>query len=415
MDLVTDLHLHSKYARAVSSQMTIPGIARMAKRKGIGLMAAPDWTHPLWLQELKANLVEKGEGVYECEGVKFLLVTEIASIYSQGGKGRRIHNLVFAPSLAAVEKINAALQKWGANLLSDGRPIVGLSAKDLLQLVLEADKDCLVVPAHIWTPWFSLYGSVSGFDSIEECFGDLGPEIKAIETGLSSDPKMNWRIKELDSRAIVSFSDAHSLAKMGREATVFKIQDIKRLRYEDIKKAIEGQKIAYTIEFYPEEGKYHYTGHRKCAVKQTPQQTKKLGETCPVCGKKLTVGVMHRVEKLASRSDNYQPSKRPKYKMLVPLAEIIAEAKNVGVSSLGVLNEYNCLTDYFGSEFKVLLEVPVAAIAKIGGERIAEGINKVRKGDIFIDPGYDGVYGRVKIWFAEPTGKQKPQGQMTFF
>lgn len=399
MRVVADLHLHSPYARAVSLKMIIPEIAKWGRIKGIDLLAVPDWTHPLWLKELKTGLIEVGEGIFvakvDPKGAKFLLATEISSIYTQGGKTRRIHNLVFAPSFKVVEKINDELKSRGANLLSDGRPIIGLSAKDLLQLVLEADKNCLVIPAHIWTPWFSLYGANSGFDTLAECFGDLSKELKAIETGLSSDPQMNWRIKELDSRTILSFSDAHSLIKIGREATVFEVE---KIEYKEIKKAIENQSIVYTIEFYPEEGKYHYTGHRKCGIKQTPVETRKLGVTCPVCGKKLTVGVMQQVEHLASRPENYQSPSRPPYKKLVPLSEILAEVYNCGVMTKKVLSEYNRLTDNFSSELSVLIDAPINNIAKMGGEKLGEAIDKVRKGNIFVDPGFDGVFGKVKIW-----------------
>jgi len=265
-----------------------------------------------------------------------------------------------------------------------------------------------------WTPWYSLYGSNSGFDSLKECFGEFTEQITAIETGLSSSPAMNWRIAELDNRSIVSFSDAHSPQKLGREATVFETEDIKKLRYEDIREAIINNKIAYTIEFYPEEGKYHYTGHRNCGVKQSPEETKKLGETCPVCGRKLTVGVMHRVEELASRPVDFKPENRPPYKMLVPLMEILAEVLSSGFSSQTVENEYNCLTEYFGSEFGILLKTPLKEMAKIGGERLAEAMDKVRKGDIFIDPGYDGVFGKVKIW-GEGGEAEDEKKQMSLF
>ena len=426
MQLIADLHLHSKYSRAVSPQMVIPEIARWAKKKGIDLVATADWTHPLWLRELKENLVEAGEGIFhfksEPQNIFFLLVTEISSIYSQAGKGRRIHNLVFAPSFKIVEKINAALIRRGANLISDGRPIIDLTSRELAELVFSVSKKCLIIPAHLWTPWYGLYGSKSGFDSIKECFGEFTPQIRAIETGLSSSPDMNWRIAELDSRTILSFSDAHSLPKLGREATVFELADslagkVKHLSYQVIKKAIVNQEIAYTIEFYPQEGKYHFTGHRKCQVCHSPAQTKKLGTTCPVCGRPLTVGVMQRVEELATRPEGYQPGNRPPYKMLVPLAEIIAEALGVGVSTQAVQGIYTRLIGEFGSEFKVLLEESTNKIAKISSEKVAEGVSRVRSGDLVIDPGYDGVFGTVKIWpaSAEASVGKPPQKQMSLF
>ena len=465
MEIIADLHLHSKYSRAVSPQMVIPEIAKWARRKGIGLVGAPDWTHPLWLRELKENLEEVGEGVYkikssklkvQSENVYFLLSTEISSIFSQHGRSHRIHNLVLAPSFSVVEKINNKLRSRGVNLLSDGRPITGLSSIELCELVFSVAKDCLVIPCHVWTPWFSLYGSRSGFDSIGECFQDMSKYIYAIETGLSSSPDMNWRIKELDSRSIASFSDAHSGAKLGREATVFEMKELSfknvsmalrsataisspRRRYgnsstseEPLRVTVRGvsPRILYTIEFYPEEGKYHYTGHRNCGVKHSPEETKKLGETCPVCGRPLTVGVMQRVEELATRSAEEVKIKeveienglrgvgwqnRPPYVMLVPLMEILAEALGSGVSSQIVETEYNRLIREFGSEFNVLLKASTEEVGKIAGERVAEGIFRVRSREVVIDPGYDGVFGTVKIWPSSIKALGDKQKQMSLF
>ena len=344
-----DLQLHSKFSRAVSRDMTIPNIAAWARRKGIGLVATGDWTHPLWFRDIQANLEEIGSGLLklkpniqeksQASSIKsktindplFLLATEISCIYSQGGKGRRIHILVWVPTLVAAEKINHEMTKRGCNLMSDGRPIIGLSAIQIAELVLSIEPKALIIPAHAWTPWFSLYGSMSGFDSIDEAFGPYAKNIYAVETGLSSNPSMNWRIKELDGRSIVSFSDAHSGPKIGREATVF---ELPQLNYENICQAISqntqnirkpenqtirnsevpihrqtelsessGPHIAYTIEFYPEEGKYHWSGHRACNIRRSPDDTKKNGEMCPVCGKPMTQGVEQRVGELASRSE----------------------------------------------------------------------------------------------------------------
>jgi uncharacterized protein (TIGR00375 family) len=433
MEIISDLHLHSRYSRAVSQQMVIPEIAQWAKKKGIDLVATADWTHPLWLRELKSNLQEAGEGIY-ChkdgpQDVSFLLSTEISSIYSQGGKPHRIHNLVFAPSFEAVEKINTSLRNRGANLLSDGRPIIGLSARDLAQLVYEADKNCLVISAHAWTPWYSLYGSLSGFDSLRECYGDMEKYIRGIETGLSSDPAMNWRIPELDTRAIISFSDAHSPRNLGREATVFEVPDKKHLSYEDIRQAIVNNKVSYTIEFYPEEGKYHYTGHRNCGVKMSPEETKKLGTICPTCGRRLTIGVLDRVQQLSQRTlaqeeleitkDEFGVKKisygqRAAYVMSVPLLEILAESLGAGVASQIVETEYDRLIASLGSEFGVLLKADVEDIAKIAGPKVAEGIKRVRAGEIIVDPGFDGVFGTVKIWPIESEAKPEEK-QMSLF
>jgi len=431
MELIADLHLHSKYSRAVSQQMAIPEIAKWAKRKGLGLVGAPDWTHPLFFRELKSDLVEAGEGIYACRqdsgGPRFLLVTEISSIYSQDGRGRRIHTLVFSPSITIAEAINQKLRNRGVNLLSDGRPLTGLSVRELAEIILGVSRQCLIVPSHLWTPWYGTYGDRGGFNSLQEAYGDLASEIFAIETGHSSDPAMNWRIEELDSRTILSFSDAHSPPKMSREATVFKIQDDRKIGYQDISRAIKENKIAYTIEFYPGEGKYHYTGHRSCGVVQSPEETNKLGETCPVCGRPLTVGVMHRVEELATRrSEEVETSEkiigggvkaigwdgRPPYVRLVPLMEILAESFNSGFSSQKVLNEYIRLTEVLAPELRILIEEPLGKIAKVAGEKLAEGVMKVREGNIFVDPGYDGVFGTVKIWPGEgPSSAKASEGQ----
>lgn len=416
MKVIADLQIHSRFARAVSPNMTVPVIAQWAKKKGIGLVATGDWTYPVWLRELEAGLTEAGEGVFKAKEVPdspfFLLSTEISSIYSQGDKVRKIHTLIFAPSFEVVEKIGRELTIRGAKLMSDGRPIVGLSARDVAEIALSVDERCLIIPAHAWTPHFSLFGSISGFDSISECFGDLSGSIYAIETGLSSDPAMNWRIEELVNRRIVSFSDAHSPAKLGRESTVF---DLPEVSFENVRKAIKGEEgphIDYTIEFYPEEGKYHYTGHRNCSVVHSPNETRKLGTVCPVCGRKLTVGVASRVEELASldietksKIDEFgvrwvidKEERRRPYVMLVPLLEILAEALGSSAGSQKVLLLYDQMINLLESEFKILLETKIEDTNRIAGAKVGEAISKVRSGDIAIEPGYDGVFGKVSIW-----------------
>lgn len=446
--IIADLHLHSKYSRAVSPKMELAEIWRWAKIKGIDLAATGDWTHPLWLREIQGKLEEDPEkrGLFrlkkeyrpmEAESEKeplFLLSTEISSIYTQGGQGRRIHTLVWLSGLEAVEKFNQKLLERGANLMSDGRPIVGLPAKQILELALEADELALVIPAHVWTPWFSLYGSKSGFDSIKECFGDLAPYIQAVETGLSSDPAMNWRVEELDRRAIVSFSDAHSGSKLGREATVFEMPK-GQLSFKGIREAVLAETkphIAYTIEFYPEEGKYHYSGHRNCQVKHSIEETRKIGTTCPVCGKGLTLGVEYRVEQLATREVSTQKiegkngltgiradkkahpelARKPPYVMLVPLQEILAEALEVGAGSQKIGVEYSRLVNHFGGEFKILLETELEELAKIAEPRIVEALERVRRQNIFIDPGADGEFGKVKIWGKKELGVENNQEQL---
>ncbi|MEK7617511.1 MAG: endonuclease Q family protein [Patescibacteria group bacterium] len=402
MAYVADLHIHSRFSRACSQQLNIPNLVEWAKLKGIDLLGTGDFLHPLWLTELKNQLSEDGSGFLTFSkdpSVKFLLTVEIASMYSHKGKGRRIHNLVFLPDFQSAEKFQKALLSKHATLASDGRPIVGIPSKDLLSMALEASDKALFVPSHLWTPWFGLFGSESGYDSLEECFEDMVGHVYGIETGLSSDPAMNWRITELDSRSILSFSDAHSLPNLGREVTVL-AENLKD-GYEGLYQAIKNQKIAGTIEFYPEEGKYHYTGHRMCGIKYSPEDTNTKGTTCPRCGRSLTVGVMERVEKLASRDVGEIGVKRPGYRKLVPLLQIIAEALNSAPTTQKVLNEYKKLTISLGSEIKVLTKTEITEIAKIAGPKIAEGVEKVRKGDLVIDPGYDGVYGVVKIWSNE--------------
>ena len=413
MAYIADLHIHSRFSRACSPQLNVPNLVEWAKYKGINLLGTGDFLHPLWLTELKANLTDDGSGflTYSKDpSVKFLLTVEIASIYSHPIQhGRRIHNLVFLPSFESAEKFQKVLLNKKATLASDGRPIVGIPSKDLLSMALEASDKALFIPAHAWTPWFGIFGSESGYDSLEECFEDLTPYIYGIETGLSSDPAMNWRVSELDNRSIISFSDAHSLPNLGREATVFG-GDISE-GYQGLLDAIKFQKIAGTIEFYPEEGKYHYTGHRVCGIKYSPEDTNSKGTTCPKCGRGLTVGVMERVEEIASRDvgevgvvkdkEGIIKSKafdRPGYRMLVPLLTVLAEAFSSSRTTQKVLSEYKKLTTSLGSEIKILTKVGIDDIAKVSGSKVAEGIKKVRNGDLVIDPGYDGVYGVVKIW-----------------
>jgi uncharacterized protein (TIGR00375 family) len=452
MKIIADLQLHSKYSRAVSNKMTIDEIWRWSAKKGIGIVATGDWTHPLWMREIKSKLVERGDGIleikkeYKEEARKrglvpmdlepfFLLATEVSSIYMQGGKQRRVHNLIWSPSVAVAEKINAELTKRGCNLSSDGRPIVGLSSEELAQIVFEIDETCLIIPAHAWTPWFSLFGSKSGFDTVEECFGKYAKYIYAIETGLSSDPLMNWEIENLDTRSIVSFSDAHSGPKLGREATVFNLSE---LSYAAIRSALVNKKdskdtISCTFEFYPEEGKYHFDGHRNCNFRQTPAETRTNGTICPVCGRELTVGVMYRIEELSNRKIKpvfkidrqgirwvYHPKNtRPPFVNIVPLLEIIGEALHIGTSSQKAQNAYDKLVTELNGEFNILLKASLEDIAHTSTKEIAEAVGRARAGDIFIDPGYDGVFGKVKVWPDEESSTIKEEtdkkDQMSLF
>lgn len=418
MKFIADLHFHSKYSRAVSPQMELENINFWGKKKGIDILTTTDFTHPVWFREIKIKLKETETGVYKLINSPFsrhfILTTEVSLMC----EGHRIHLVVFAPNIKTVEKINQRLTKQGFNLISDGRPILGISAHDCVALLKEVDSRITIVPAHVWTPWFSLYGSRSGYNSIDECFGEYSKEIAAIETGHSSDPLMNWQIKELDNRIIISSSDGHSPKNISREATIFELP--KNFTYDNLVSAFKtpylnnhsDSFVSCTIEFYPEEGKYHYTGHRKCGVCQSPEDSKRIGAICPVCGKMLTVGVMHRVQELSRKKrvepvikfiDGVRTLYHPQnihhpFICLVPLSEIIAEAEGLGVQTKGVQEKYKLAVESLGSEIEVLVKKPIKEIAHMLGERIAEGIDKNRRGKIHIDPGYDGVYGKVKIW-----------------
>ncbi len=401
MAYVADLHIHSRFARACSPVLNILNLLEWAKLKGINLLGTGDFLHPLWLTELKSQLKEDGSGFlyHNQSGIKFLLTVEIASIYTHKGKGRRIHSLVFMPNFEAVNKFQKSLLAKKANLSSDGRPIVGIPTKDLLYMALEASEKALFIPAHLWTPWFGTLGSKSGYNSLNDCFEDLTEKIYGIETGLSSDPLMNWRVEDLDTRSILSFSDAHSLPNLGREVTIFNgsLED----GYEGLWNAIKTQDLAGTVEFYPEEGKYHYTGHRSCGVKYALDEEKQKGTICPVCGRSLTIGVMSRVDQLATITEaeaKLQKSSHPSYQMLVPLQQVIAEAMKSTPTSQKVLSEYKKLAQTLGGEINVLTKANLSAISKLSGSKIAAGVDKNRNGQISVDPGFDGVYGKVKIW-----------------
>jgi len=410
MRFVADFHLHSKYSRATSKDMNLENMALFAEKKGILVLGTADFTHPLWFKEIKENLEPVGQGIFSLKNKKsktlFVLTTEISCIYSKKGKVRKIHLLVFAPSLPFVEKLNARLS-WVGNLKADGRPILGLDAKELLKLVLSLSPDAFVVPAHAWTPWFSLFGSRSGFDSIEECFEELSSEIFALESGLSSDPPMNWRLSALDRIAIISNSDSHSLLKMGREANVF---DLEKIDFFEIKKAIkekDNKRFLFTIEFFPEEGKYHFDGHRLCHQRFSPSETKKYQGICPVCKKPLTVGVLHRVEELADRPEGFVPSGAIPFRSLLPLSEIIAQAFGLLENSKKVKEEYEKLIKEFENELNLLLFLPLEEIKEKIDPRIFQGIQKVREGKVEKEPGYDGLYGRIKIVFDQEKNGQK--------
>lgn len=400
--------------------MVLEELDRWADDKGIKVMGTGDFTHPAWITEIKEKLEPAEPGLYKLKeefkqktikgtfaDTRFMLTVEISSIYSRGGKTRRIHNLVFVPDIETAEKINTQLS-WIGNIKSDGRPILGLDAEELAKIVFETNPNAVIVPAHAWTPWFSVFGSMSGFNTIEECFGKYANQIFAIETGLSSDPLMNWRLSMLDNIAFISNSDSHSLERIGREANIFDTE----LSYEGIMNALKSRdpkKCIATIEFFPEEGKYHYDGHRLCNVSWTPEETKKHNAICTKCGKKVTVGVLNRVDQLADRAliktskalmgattiQTY--NNRVPYMNFIPLDEIIGEALGVGPKSKAVKREYDLLIKKFTSELNILMNVQAHEIEQGTKTEIAEAIEQVRSGKLSIEPGYDGEYGKVKL------------------
>jgi uncharacterized protein (TIGR00375 family) len=430
MKFIADLHIHSKFSRATSRDMTFDSIAYWAKIKGLSLVASSDFTHPEWFFLTKQKLEPVGNGFFRLrsilppangylkgisvkpDDVHFILSTEISFIYSKKGKVRKVHILLLAPDFESVEKINGRLGGLG-NLRSDGRPILGMDAKNFVRIVAETCPSCVVIPAHIWTPWFSLFGANSGFDAIEECFEETTPFIFALETGLSSDPPMNWRLSALDKYVLVSNSDAHSPSRLGREANLFDTDFSYRGLVEALRRKNPDQFLR-TIEFFPEEGKYHYDGHRKCGVVFSPKESIAHKDLCPKCGKKLTIGVMHRVEELADREENARPPLRVPYQHLVPLNEIIAEAIEKTPECQSVWDIYFRLIHEFGSEHAVLTAVSIPDLARIQPERISQGVDRVRKGAVRIAPGHDGFYGRVSLFEPElPEGNSA--GQLTLF
>lgn len=398
MRVIADLHIHSKYSRATSKNMDIPNLEKYGKIKGLDLIGTGDFTHPKWLEELKKYLSEDGSGILKTKGgFNFVLSAEVSNIYSQGGKLRRIHNVLLAPDFATVEQINEFLGKRG-KLASDGRPIFGkMPCTELVEELMSISRDIEVIPAHIWTPWFSLFGSMSGFDSLEECFQDQSKHIHALETGLSSDPAMNWRVSDLDKYTLVSNSDCHSFWpwRIGREANVFDIG----MTYNELMSAIRtGKNVIETFEVDPGYGKYHFDGHRKCDVCMDPGEAIKNKDICPKCGKPLTIGVLHRVEELADRPEGGKPKGKPGYRSLLPLAELISTA--TGTKQLGskkITKIYYELVDKLGSEFEVLLNTDEVEILKIADEKLVELIMLNREGKIIVEPGYDGVYGKAVL------------------
>lgn len=411
MKFIADFHIHSKFSRATSEKTDLSNIAKWAEIKGVKVIGCGDFTHPQWIKSIKEELkpAEPGLFQYKDSPVRFILSSEISCIYSKGGKVRKIHIVVLAPSIEIAEKINEKLSKIG-NLKSDGRPILGLDAKELAKIVLDISSDCMVIPAHCMTPWFGLFGSKSGFDSLEECFEEMSPFIYAVETGLSADPSMLWRIPDVRKISVISNSDAHSPEKIGREANVFDTE----LDYYSIVEAIRTKKgFVETIEFYPQEGKYYGDGHRACNIYMDSKDSLRYSELCPVCGKPLTVGVMNRIEKLADKPEGFVPDVTVSFRSIVPLKEIIGEALGVGPGTKRVEAEYDKLINAFHSEFSILLDVPFDELKDVAFSAVAEGIKRAREGKVNISPGFDGEYGKVKI-FSEAE-KREAIRQKTLF
>ena len=405
MKFIADFHIHSKYSRATSPDMNIKTLSEYAKLKGISLLGTGDFTHHLWLEELKNTLKDSGNGLFEYNGVNFMLTGEVSSIYSKNGKVRKIHNVIFVPSFDIADKINSVLSGYG-NIAYDGRPIIGIDAKNLAEILFGISKDICLVPGHIWTPWFSLFGSKSGFDSIEECFEEYAKDIYALETGLSSDPGMNWQWSKLDRFSLISNSDSHSPQKIGREANVFDTQMSYKAILEALKKK-DKKKFLSTIEFFPEEGKYHYDGHRACDVRLSPAETKKNKNICPKCKRPLTIGVMNRVSELADRPEGFVPENSIPYKRMIPLAEIIADTLGVGEASKAVSAEYRAIIPRLGTELEVLMEVSEDKLLKELPIKIAKAIVNVRNGDVKILPGFDGEYGEIEILKEKDSVSEK--------
>ena len=412
MEYIADLHIHSPYSRATSRESTLAGLAAWARIKGIQVVGTGDFTHPGWLRILKEELSPAEPGLFRLRDetrvlsplpgvalpdapVRFLLTAEVSSIYKRHGQVRKVHNLLYVPDFASAERINARLGGIG-NIESDGRPILGLDSRDLLEIILEQAPEGFLVPAHIWTPWFSLFGSRSGFDAIEECFGDLTPHVFALETGLSSDPEMNRLISSLDRFALISNSDCHSPQKLGREANLFATD----LDFHALRDAIKGNRkesFRGTIEFFPEEGKYHFDGHRACKVCLDPHETRRLGLLCPICSRPLTVGVHHRVMDLADRDEPLYSPDAPAFFSLFPLPELLGELMGVGPASRSVMEQYARVIARFGAEFTLMLQTPLDEI-RHESPLLGEAIARVRSGRVIRTPGYDGEFGVIRVF-----------------
>jgi uncharacterized protein (TIGR00375 family) len=405
LKIIADLHIHSRYSRATSQQMSIGEIARFAKIKGLNLVGTGDFTHPKWLKEIQETLIpEPDTGLYKVASnadspVHFMLTTEVCTIFNFENETKKVHHVILTPSMETAVQINDALKRYG-DLGADGRPMLNMTAPHLVEEVMATSSENMVFPAHAWTPWFSIFGAFSGFDSIEECYQDMTKHIHALETGLSSDPPMNWRLSRLDRFTLVSNSDSHSFWpwRMGREANVFELE---RASYREVVDAVRRKdpaRLKFTIETDPAYGKYHWTGHRNCNVSLSPQEAQKLGNICPVCRRKLTKGVEQRVEELADRPANFKPNNTPGFMRLLPLSEIIATVLGVDSPSIqAVWKIYNSLIGKFGDEYTVLIDASKDLLTEVAEAPIADAILRVREGSVSVVPGYDGVYGKLVL------------------
>jgi len=411
MEYVADLHMHSKYAMACSEHLTLENMDQAAKEKGIGIVGTGDFTHPRWLQEIKPMLKDDASGMYTLKGsstgTRFVLSSEVCTIFEEKGRYRKIHNCILAPSIEVVEQINAQLSKH-ADLSSDGRPALNkLTPAGLVEIVMGVSRECFVFPAHLWTPWFGALGAFSGFNSIEEAYQDQAKHIHAYETGLSSDPPMNWQISKLDKYTLISGSDAHSLPKMAREAIVLDMQG-DRMDYGTMTQKIKDKQLKLTIEFYPQEGKYHFDGHRNCNISLSPEKAKRYNYRCPKCAKPLTIGVLHRVSELADRQYGYKPAWASPYAHAIPLQEVIAYVSKKAETSAYVKSTYQKMVQKFGTELNVLLKADTEQIRAIDKD-LARAIELVREDRVNVVPGYDGVFGVIDI-FNEVKSK-RDEGQ----
>jgi len=419
MQIIADLHIHGPHSRGTSRSLTIQNLEKYARIKGLGMLGTGDFTHPLWLSEIKGNLVEDGSGVLKTgSGFSFILSAEVSNIYTEGEKARKIHNLILAPDLDTVAQINEFFSKH-CNLNSDGRPtFYRMTCPELVENLISISRDVVIIPAHAWTPWFGIFGSKSGFDSVEECFKDQARHIFALETGLSSDPAMNWRLSGLDKYSLISNSDAHSYWpwRIGREANVFELENPS---YGDLIKAIrdrDERKFLSTVEVDPSYGKYHLDGHRDCNTCLEPKESLKIGKICPVCRKPLTIGVLHRVEELADRPEGHVPSGAIPFKSIIPLTEIIGTVAGIEqLYSRKIWEIYERLIKAFGSEFDVLLHAEESEMAKVANDKIARLVTDIRKGDVTVEPGYDGLYGKLSLGGNETKKNKNPQSTLGSF